>query len=148
MSYVVIFWGNSTDSKSVFIIQKKIIRIMAGVKQRISCRELIKKFNILPLVSEFLLSLLSFVVDNAEKFHTYPDICNINTRHKHDLHQLSANLTSYQKSAHYAWIKLFSSLSDSIISSSYDIKLFKLALNDYLLSHSYSVEEFTSIEND
>jgi hypothetical protein len=47
MSYVVIFWGNSTDSKRVFIIQKKIIRIMAGVKSRVSCRELFKKFNIL-----------------------------------------------------------------------------------------------------
>jgi hypothetical protein len=63
MSYEVIFWGNSTDSKRVFIIQKKIIRIMAGVKRRVSCRELFKKFNILPLMSEFLLSLLFFVVE-------------------------------------------------------------------------------------
>jgi hypothetical protein len=45
MSYGVIFWGNSTDSKRVYIIQKKII-IMAGVKRRVSCRELFKKFNI------------------------------------------------------------------------------------------------------
>jgi hypothetical protein len=69
-SYGVIFWENSTDSKRVFIIQKKIIRIMAGIKRRVSCRELFKKCNILPLVSEFLLSLLSFVVDNMEKFQT------------------------------------------------------------------------------
>jgi hypothetical protein len=33
MSYGVIFWGNSTDSKKVFSIQKKIIRIMTGVKK-------------------------------------------------------------------------------------------------------------------
>jgi hypothetical protein len=43
MSYGVIFWGNSTDSKRAFIIQNKIIRIMAGVKTRVSCRELFKK---------------------------------------------------------------------------------------------------------
>jgi hypothetical protein len=55
MSYGIIFRGNSTDSKRVFIIQNKIIRIMAGFKKRVSCRELFKKFNILPLVSEFLL---------------------------------------------------------------------------------------------
>jgi hypothetical protein len=95
MSYGVIFWGNSTDSKRVFIIQKKIIRLMAGVKRRVSCRELFKKFNILPLASEFLLSLLSFVVDNREKFQTNSDIHSINTRPKQDLHQLSADLTSY-----------------------------------------------------
>jgi hypothetical protein len=87
MSYGVICWGNSTDSKRVFIIQKKIISIVAGVKRRVSCIELFKKFNILPLASEFLLPLLSFVVDNLEKFQTNSDIHNINTRHKHDLHQ-------------------------------------------------------------
>jgi hypothetical protein len=92
MSYGVIFWGNSTDSKRVFIIQKKIIRIMAGFKRIVSCRELLKKFNILPLASEFLLSLQSFVVDNMEKFQTNSDIHTINTRHKHD--SISRALTS------------------------------------------------------
>jgi hypothetical protein len=32
VSYGIIFWGNSTDSKEVFYIQKKFIRIMAGTK--------------------------------------------------------------------------------------------------------------------
>jgi hypothetical protein len=74
MSHGVIFWGNSTDSNRVFIIHKKIIRVMAGVKRRVSCRELFKKFNIFPLASGFLPSLLSFVVDNLEKFQTNSDI--------------------------------------------------------------------------
>jgi hypothetical protein len=82
MLYGVIFWGNSADNKRVFIIQKKIIRIMAGVKRRVSCSELFKKFNVLPLVSEFLFSLLSFVLDKMEKLQMNCDIHNINTRHK------------------------------------------------------------------
>jgi hypothetical protein len=113
---------------------------MAGVKRIISCRELFKKCNILPLGSEFLLSLLSFVVDNMETFQTNSDIHNINTRHKHDLYQPSANLTSYQEGAYYAGIKLFNSLPDSIKRLNHTVKLFKPALKDYLLSHSYSVE--------
>jgi hypothetical protein len=38
-SYGVFLWGNSTDSKIVFNIQKKIIRIIviSSVKKRISC---------------------------------------------------------------------------------------------------------------
>jgi hypothetical protein len=40
----------------------------------------------LPLASEYLLSLPTFVVDNMEKFHTNSDIHNTSTRHKHDLH--------------------------------------------------------------
>jgi hypothetical protein len=75
MSYGIVFWGNSTDSKKYFTSKrKKIVRIMAGTKMRSSCREMFKKFNILPLTSEFLLSLLSFVVDKIETFQTlrYP----------------------------------------------------------------------------
>jgi hypothetical protein len=67
-----------TDSRSVFKIQKKIIRIMAGVKRRVCCRELVKKFNILPIAIEFLLSLLLFVVDSMEKFQTNSDIHCLN----------------------------------------------------------------------
>jgi hypothetical protein len=83
---------------------------MTGVKRRVSCRELFKKFNILPLVSEFLLSLLSFIVDNLEKFETNPDIHCINTRYKHDLHMQNSNFTSYRKGVYCARIKLFGTL--------------------------------------
>jgi hypothetical protein len=53
---LAIFWENSTNSRKVFTIQKKIIRIMAGVKKRFSCRQLLKKFNILPLVGQYLMT--------------------------------------------------------------------------------------------
>jgi hypothetical protein len=99
MSYGIIFWGNSTDSKIVFYIKKKIIRIMAGTKRGASCRELFKKFNILPLANKFLLSLLSFVVDNIETFKTNSDICNINTRYRYNLHVPNTNLSKYQKAS-------------------------------------------------
>jgi hypothetical protein len=41
---------------------------MAATKWRASCKELFKKLIIIPLARKFLLSLLSFVVDNIEKF--------------------------------------------------------------------------------
>jgi hypothetical protein len=59
---------------------------MEGTKRRASCRELFKKFNILPLSSEFLLSLLSFVVDNIEKLQTNSDVHNISTTYRYNLH--------------------------------------------------------------
>jgi hypothetical protein len=56
---------------------------MTGTRRRASCRELFKKFNILPLACEFLLSLLSFVVDNLETFQTNSDIHNISTKYRY-----------------------------------------------------------------
>jgi hypothetical protein len=37
---LVCFLGNSSDSIKVFNVQNKIIKIMAGVKKRASCRTL------------------------------------------------------------------------------------------------------------
>jgi hypothetical protein len=60
------FGGKSNTAKKNYI-QKRNIRIMAATKRRASCMKLFKKFNILSLASEFLLSLLlSFVVDNRK----------------------------------------------------------------------------------
>jgi hypothetical protein len=92
MSYGIILGGNSTDSKNYFTSKNTIIRIMAATKRIASCRELFKKFNILPLASEFL---LSFVVDNMKKFQTNSHIHSISTRYRYNLHVPNTNLSKY-----------------------------------------------------
>jgi hypothetical protein len=78
-----------------------MIRTMMGVEKLISYRELFKKFNILFLVSDFLLLLLLFVVNKVGKFQTYSDLAyTINMRHKLDLHMPDINLTNCQKGAY------------------------------------------------
>ena len=62
MSYGIIFWGNSLHNSIIFRIQKKEIRITEGCGNRVSCRNLFKKLQILPLTSQYMLSLLMFVV--------------------------------------------------------------------------------------
>jgi hypothetical protein len=96
---------------------------MTGVKRRISCRELFKNFNILPLASKFLLSL-SFLVYNMETFQTNSDVHNENTRH--NLHVPKSNLRKYERG-----IKLYNNLPPSIKSLHRDIKVFKYHLRIY-----------------
>jgi hypothetical protein len=43
MKYGIIFGGNSSNSRKIFTLQKKIIRIMAGARPRNSSRSLFKK---------------------------------------------------------------------------------------------------------
>jgi hypothetical protein len=50
-----------------YFTSKKRIR-MAAAKRKASCSKLHNKFNILPLASKFLLSLLSFTADDMENF--------------------------------------------------------------------------------
>jgi len=88
MTYGIIFWGNSSHSIQVFRMQKNAIRIIMGHCNRESCRNVLKELNILPLVSQYILSLLTFVSNNREQYFTDSEIHNINTRHNSNLHHI------------------------------------------------------------
>jgi hypothetical protein len=66
MKYGIIFWGNHTDSMRVFQLQKKIVRIMTGTKSSASCKPLFKALEILTLPSQYVLSLMNFLLHNLE----------------------------------------------------------------------------------
>jgi hypothetical protein len=97
MTYGLIFWGNSSNSAKMFKTQKNIIRIITECKIRDSCRDLFKNLKIVPLQSQYILSLLSFVVNSKNKFKSNSDVCHINTRQQCNSHQPSSNLSLYQK---------------------------------------------------
>jgi hypothetical protein len=79
MTYSIIFWGNSSDSYNVFRLQKSSIRLIMNAGNRISCHELFKKLNYLPLYSQYILSLLLFVVKHIDEFTTNSEVHTINT---------------------------------------------------------------------
>jgi hypothetical protein len=95
---------------------------MAGTKRRASCREFFKKFNILPLASKFLLSLLSFVVDNIQKCQSNSDIHNMSTIYRYNFHVPNTNLSEYQKGIYYTGIKLFNNFTPTIKGTNHDFK--------------------------
>ena len=51
IAYGIIFWGNSPHSNNIFKLQKRAIRIIMNVDNRVSYRELFRKLNIPPLYS-------------------------------------------------------------------------------------------------
>jgi hypothetical protein len=93
ISYGIIFWSNSHLSDSTFKIQKRIIRVITNTGRRDSCHELYKKLQLLPLLSQYIFSLLGFVNKNRRCFIYNSEIHDINTPHNHNLHLPSTNLT-------------------------------------------------------
>jgi hypothetical protein len=110
ITYGAIFWGNSPYSNNIFKLQKRAIRNIMNAGNRVSCRELFKKLNIIPIHSQYKLSLLVFVLKNIDEFTTNSDVHTINTRHKSDLHPPSMKLAKYQKGVYYSGIKVFNHL--------------------------------------
>jgi len=111
VSYEIIFWGQSSCSSTIFSMQKKAIRIMEGCGNRVSCRNLFRKLQILPFAAQYMLSLLMFAVQNKSLFSTNIENHNIDTRQRNNFYLPQANLTIYQKGAYFNGTKIFNNLS-------------------------------------
>jgi hypothetical protein len=71
------------------------------------------------------------------------DAHNIQTRQKVHMHMPSSKLTLFQKGVQYSGSKIFNHLPSYIKDLSNDVKSFKVALKNFLLTHIfYTVDEF------
>ena len=93
IKYGIIFWVNSFISWKLCMLQKIIVRIMAGVQPR----TLFKQLEILPVPCQCILSLMSFIISNQEILQINSFIHNINTGNKHHLCRPNANLSCFKK---------------------------------------------------
>jgi hypothetical protein len=107
------------------------------------CRKFFKKLYTFPLYSQYIFSILLFLVKNRPLFNTNSDLHNFNTRTSHDLHPPSVNLTLFQKGVCYSGVKIYNHLPSALKQLSYDFNKFKMALRGFLLAKSfYFLEEY------
>jgi hypothetical protein len=98
MKYGIIFWGNSPE---VFLLQKETVRIITGIKHRSICRPAFKTLNILTLALQYVVTLMTFMINNLEHFTFNCAIHNKLTRHRGNLHVLQSHLSLRQKGVNY-----------------------------------------------
>lgn len=108
MRYGVIFWGNSSGINRVFVVQKRMIRIMFGMKVLESCRGVFRRHNVLTVYGTFIYECLIFLFKNKKDFED-------SVVHSHDTRTLDLTypkhrLTMSEKCAHYMCIKLYNTL--------------------------------------
>jgi hypothetical protein len=127
LSYGIIFWGLSSSSNKLFKLQKRVVRIITGQGKRTSCRDLFKKLEILPLKSQYIFSILLFVVNN-KLFITSYDSHNVRTRQSDNLHFPPSLLTLYQNGTYFTGIKIFNGLPSHIKKFAGSFKTFKRTL--------------------
>ena len=102
-----------------------------------SCRELLKKMKTLPLYSQYIFSLLRYVVNNKHLFTKYLEVHNHDTRSANNFHLPITNLAKYQKGAYYTGIKIPNYLPTN------EIQVFKKTVKRFLLDNSfYFIDEY------
>jgi hypothetical protein len=67
----IIFWGKSSCAKKVFLLQKKIIRIITNTRPRDSCKKVLKNMEIMTLYSQYIFSLILYTVNNKHLFNKF-----------------------------------------------------------------------------
>ena len=93
---------NKADTHmKIFRMEKRIIRIMMSYKNKVSCRNLFRRLKILPFVSQYILLLMFFVVNNKILFTLNSENHTKGTRQSNNFYQPITNLTVYQKGVHY-----------------------------------------------
>jgi hypothetical protein len=124
-------------------MQKIIIRIIINSASHGTCQQQFKHLQILSLPSQYIFSLLVFVIKNRDFFQSNSEIHNQNTRSNRNLNLPFTNLTSVQKGVLFSGSKIFNHLPSNIKALSNDAKCFKSALKNYLIEHSfYSLDKY------
>ena len=94
---MVLFWGGNFQPMAtrIFLLQKKVIRIILGVDSRFSCKGLFKKLDILvlPIPCEYVFSVLTLIIKNFDNFLIITAVHGVNTRTKHKLHRRTVPLS-------------------------------------------------------
>ena len=92
-------------------------------------------------MSQYILSIPTFVSNNKEQYFANYEIHNINTWHTSNLHLPRAHSNIYQKGVYYSGIKIFSSLPRDIKTYIDNPRTFKKAVKK-LYTNSDSLNEY------
>lgn len=145
LKYGIIFWGSSSYVQRVFILQKRIVRYIASLGYRQSCRGKFKELRILPLPCIYILELLLQVKSNIQDFRTNDFHHNYFTRNRNDLMIPPHNSVFYEKSPLYMGILFYNRIPQHI--RSLPLNRFKSLVKKMLTDNCfYSVEEYLQYE--
>lgn len=115
ISYGIILWGNSTDTHTLFTLQKKLIRIITNTEQRDSCRPHFQKQKILTLTCLYILEICKFVRSHPEFYNTREDIQNTYTlRNKNNLNLPTSQLSIHSSSPLVMSVKIYNKLPKTL----------------------------------
>lgn len=144
LRYGVVFWGGSSYVERVFIIQKRLLRIIQGLPYRESCRGVFRSNKILTVYGLYLFECLMFFFKNREVLFTANTDHPYNTRTL-DMYYPQHRLSLTEKNPAYACIRVFNKLPQEIKSVS-TLCSFKRRVKELLIDlEPYTLSEYFDV---
>jgi len=143
--YGIQVWGASSAAREVFILQKRAIRALCGLRPNESCREYFKKEEILTVAAVYILTCVKHVHQNKDNFSQNNDHHNHDTRYRNQLQIPYHRVTTTQQGVGYWGIKCYNHLPEHI--KVLPPGLFESTVKE-LLSGAvvYTIEEFLNMK--
>ena len=85
LRYGILFCGDDGESKQIFKLHKKVMRLISNVGRDTSCRVLFKTLIILPFPCMFIMGTVCYINMNTGRLEKNSVRHNYNTRHRSDL---------------------------------------------------------------
>nr|CAH7754165.1 unnamed protein product [Callosobruchus chinensis] len=143
ITYGIIAWGASPQANRIFIIQKRVMSLMAGVDRRTSCKTIFVSMRILTLASIYIFELLVYIKTNLTDFRSLSHSHEYNTRNGLTLEVPAHRLSKTESSPNYMSIKLYNKLPEKI--KQMDLRNYKNNIKELLLNKAYySTKEYLS----
>jgi hypothetical protein len=86
LRYALTLCGGDHESKRICKLQIKVIRIISSADQNVSCRNLFRDLNILPVPCLYIIEVICYIKLNIDKMKLNEEIHDLCTGHKSDLH--------------------------------------------------------------
>lgn len=142
LSFNIILWGQSVEVERIFIVQKRILRIMFNLGFRESCKPHFKTHNILTLTSIYIFKIACFIHEKRHTLISHANLHEYPTRHRDNIYIDRHRLEKYKHSPLCAGSYIYNKLPKQIKSAT-TFYVFKKLLKEYLLKEAfYNLNEF------
>lgn len=143
ISYAILAWGHSNGAMGVFSIQRRVIRIIAGLPYRADCRHAFVSLGIFTLPSLFIFESILFTKRHLNQHRRHEEVHSYDTRNKQKLVPSYRRIQRSRDGPNSLGITFFNRLPDSM--RDLPLTLFKKRVKEFLVSQAfYSIEEFLS----
>ena len=141
LTYGVLSWGHSSILERIFAIQRRAVRVVAGLDYREDCRTAFVHLKIMTLPSLYIFECLKYVTTNRAVMPQQNAVHSYDTRANSDIRQPHLRLLRSRNGRNYFGVKFYNALSTTF--RSLPQKQFLQRLKCFLIEQApYSIDDF------
>lgn len=143
--YGLVFYGSSRDIEQVFLMQKRVLRIMLGMKCTESCRGKFRENGLRTVTGLYIQECLLFLFKNRQYFSDNIAQSVYETRSLDYIYP-KHRLTLTEKGAHYNCLKFHNALPHSLKETRNLIEFKNKVQKMILAIEPYNIDEFMNFD--